>query len=92
MFKTGIVFSVALLALACSTAPPPAPSPQKPPPLGSIERVDPAFDQLVPKDAQLEKVAGGFTFIEGPLWRPSGALWFSDVAGNVVRQWFRTEA
>ena len=87
MFKTGIVFSVALLALACSTAPPPAPSPQKPPTLGSIERLDPAFDELVPKDAQLEKVAGGFTFIEGPLWRPSGALWFSDVAGNVVRQW-----
>ena len=87
MFKTRIVSAVALLAVACSTAPPPAPSPQKPAALGSIERLDPAFDELVPKDAQLEKVAGGFTFIEGPLWRPSGALWFSDVAGNVVRQW-----
>ena len=87
MFKTRIVSAVALLAVACSTAPPPAPSPQKPAALGSIERLDPAFDELVPKDAQLEKVAGGFTFTEGPLWRPSGALWFSDVAGNVVRQW-----
>ena len=29
----------------------------------------------------------GFTFIEGPLWRPPGVLWFSDVVGNVVRQW-----
>ena len=45
------------------------------------------MDELVPKDAQIEKLAGGFSFIEGPLWRPSQALWFSDVVGNVVRQW-----
>jgi gluconolactonase len=57
------------------------------PTIGSIQRLDPAFDALVPKDAQIEKLAGGFTFIEGPLWRPSNALWFSDVVGNVVRQW-----
>ena len=63
--------------------------PRKPaaPTIGSILRLDPAFDALVPKDAQIEKLAGGFTFIEGPLWRPSNALWFSDVVGNVVRQW-----
>jgi gluconolactonase len=53
----------------------------------TITRLDPSFDRLVPGDARIEKVAGGFTFIEGPLWRPSGALWFSDVVGNVVRQW-----
>ncbi len=53
----------------------------------TITRLDPAFDRLVPRDARVEKVAGGFTFTEGPLWRPSGALWFSDVVGNVVRQW-----
>jgi gluconolactonase len=56
----------------------------------TITRLDPAFDSLVPGDARVEKVAGGFTFIEGPLWRPSGALWFSDVVGNVVRQWSPT--
>jgi gluconolactonase len=54
---------------------------------GTIVRLDPALDDLVPKDAHIEKLAGGFTFIEGPLWRPSQALWFSDVVGNVVRQW-----
>ena len=53
----------------------------------SIIRLDPSFDALVPRDARIEKVAGGFTFTEGPLWRPSGVLWFSDVVGNVVRQW-----
>ena len=35
--------------------------------------------------AAIEKVAGGFKFTEGPLWRPDGTLWFSDVQGNVVR-------
>jgi gluconolactonase len=53
----------------------------------TILRLDPALDTLVPPHAAVEKVAGGFTFIEGPLWRPPGALWFSDVVGNVVRQW-----
>ena len=53
----------------------------------TITRLDPAFDRLVPRGARVEKVADGFTFTEGPLWRPSGALWFSDVVGNVVRQW-----
>jgi gluconolactonase len=53
----------------------------------TITRLQPEFDTLVAADARIEKVAGGFTFTEGPLWRPAGALWFSDVVGNVVRQW-----
>jgi len=54
---------------------------------GTIVRLDPAFDALVPKTAHIEKLAGGFQFAEGPLWFPAGYLWFSDVMGNVVRQW-----
>jgi len=53
----------------------------------SIIRLHPDFDALVPAGARVEKLSGGFTFTEGPLWRPSGVLWFSDVVGNVVRQW-----
>ncbi len=53
----------------------------------SFLRIDPAFNSLVPSGSQIEKIAGGFTFTEGPLWRPQGVLWFSDVIGNVVRQW-----
>src|SRR5215212_8659574 len=53
----------------------------------SIVRLDPALDALLPSDARVEKVADGFAFTEGPLWRPFGALWFSDVIGNVTRQW-----
>lgn len=75
--------------VGCSTAPPvqsPAVSPETPG-VGTIVRLDPALDALVPKEAKIEKLAGGFKFTEGPLWRPEGALWFSDVVGNVVRQW-----
>lgn len=58
------------------------------PAAGSVVRLDPAMDQIVPKDAAIEKLASGFQFIEGPLWRPKDqVLWFSDVVGNVVRQW-----
>ena len=42
----------------------------------------------MPRDAYIEKLAGGFGFTEGPVWRPEGPhLWFSDVGANVVRQW-----
>jgi gluconolactonase len=53
--------------------------------VGTLVRLDPAFDAIVSKDAIIEKVAGGFQFTEGPLWRSDGHLWFSDVTGNVVR-------
>ncbi len=73
-----IVFVCMLAALCSVRASAPAPA-------GKIIRLDPAFDALVPKDACIERVATGFTFTEGPLWRPQGTLWFSDVPGNVVR-------
>jgi len=53
-----------------------------------IRRVDPAFDQLVSPTAKIEKVAGGFQFVEGPVWyRKGGYLLFSDIPGNVIMQW-----
>jgi gluconolactonase len=85
--KSSWVISAALLTAACSKAPAPAPALEKAAAVGSITRLDAALDALVPKDAQIEKLAGGFTFTEGPLWRPNGVLWYSDVVGNVVRQW-----
>ena len=75
---------LALLLAGCSNAPAPAPV-KEIPQVGHIIRLDPAFDTLVPKDARIEKVATGFTFTEGPVWRPEGLLWFSDVPGNAVR-------
>jgi gluconolactonase len=58
---------------------------------GSIRRVDPRLDALVPADASIEKLADGFVFIEGPIWvRDESRLLFSDVRGNAIYQW--TEA
>lgn len=74
----------AALLAGCSSSPPSAPAADSHG-VGTIVRLDPAFDSLVPKDAVIEKVAGGFQFTEGPVWRPEGLLWFSDVTGNVVR-------
>src|ERR1700733_245867 len=54
----------------------------------TVRRVDPAFDKLVSPGAKVEKVAGGFQFVEGPVWyRPGGYLLFSDIPGNVIMQW-----
>jgi len=54
-------------------------------PLGKIVRLDPRFDLLVPRDAVLEKVAGGFAWVEGPVWdRKVGYLLFSDIPNNSV--------
>jgi gluconolactonase len=38
-------------------------------------------------EAQLEQVAGGFEFTEGPLWSPEGALLFSSPNTNVIYRW-----
>ena len=38
------------------------------PSMGTIERLDPRFDKLVPRDAVLEKLAEGFKWSEGPIW------------------------
>lgn len=81
------VSAFALVALICLTSVAQNSAPAKTSSVGTIERLDPAFDALVPNDAHLEKLADGFTFSEGPIWRRTGVLWFSDVVGNVVRQW-----
>jgi gluconolactonase len=59
---------------------------------GKIVRHDPALAAIVPPDARIEKLAGGFTFVEGPVWvrdgTPSGGyLLFSDPNENVIYRW-----
>jgi gluconolactonase len=54
----------------------------------TITSLDPRFDQLVPKDAKLEKIADGFTWVEGPVWHKQGGyLLFSDIPANAVYKW-----
>ncbi len=57
-------------------------------PIGSIERLDPRLDKLIPRDARLEKMAEGFNWAEGPVWVPKGKyLLFSDVPQNTIFKW-----
>ncbi|NBW96693.1 MAG: SMP-30/gluconolactonase/LRE family protein [Planctomycetia bacterium] len=64
------------------------------PTVGSIERLDPRLDALVPRDATIEVLATGFSWAEGPVWvaddrggLPPGSLLFSDVPENRVHRW-----
>jgi len=61
---------------------------------GTVVRVDPAFDALVPADAVIEKLADGYGFTEGPVWvrrgDPDPYLLFSDIPNNVIRKWSPT--
>lgn len=58
------------------------------PAIGSIERLAPELDALIPPDACIEKLVGGLEWAEGPVWdRKSGTLLFSDVPRNVVFEW-----
>src|SRR6266511_1310478 len=44
--------------------------------------------ELVDQEAQVEKLATGFTFTEGPIWNKAGGyLLFSDMPGDIRRRW-----
>ena len=43
---------------------------------------------LVSKNAEVEQVATGFAFTEGPIWNPKeNCLYFSDIPNDVRRRW-----
>ncbi|HEU5220214.1 MAG TPA: SMP-30/gluconolactonase/LRE family protein [Gemmatimonadales bacterium] len=53
-----------------------------------VDRKSEALDALVPRDAVMEKLAGGFGFVEGPVWVAEGNyLLFSDPNNNVIYRW-----
>jgi gluconolactonase len=57
-------------------------------PTATIERLDPRFDRLVPRDAKIEPVADGLDWVEGPVWRHhSTDLLFSNIPKNAVMRW-----
>ncbi len=53
-----------------------------------VTSLDPRFDHLVPKDVQVERIAEGFSWVEGPVWhKEERALLFSDIPANAVYRW-----
>ena len=61
--------------------------------IGRIDRFEPEVNELIPKDAKIEVLCGGFEWSEGPVWMPEsgnkygGFVLFSDIPNNVVMKW-----
>jgi gluconolactonase len=88
--KKGLAARAALVVCACCGLARQAAAQEKAafPTLGTIERLDPRFDKIVPPDARVERIADGFDWSEGPVWDRAGKfLLFSDVPLNTVFKW-----
>lgn len=60
------------------------------PTIGEVVRLDGRIDELIPKDAEIEVLASGFVWTEGPLWVPDdqgGHLLFCDIPRNSIYLW-----
>lgn len=56
--------------------------------IGTIERIDPALDSIISKDAKIEIIADSSDWSEGPLWiEDKKMLLFSDIPKNTVYKW-----
>jgi len=75
-------FRAALLAASLAVLC--VPSGAQPPAPPSIARLDPGLDAVIAPGTRIERIATGFSFTEGPMWR-GGRLWFSDVSGDKLR-------
>ena len=56
--------------------------------MSPLEARHPGLHDLVAPDAPIERVAGGFTFTEGPVWRGDHLL-FSDIPNKRIARWRR---
>jgi gluconolactonase len=56
--------------------------------MSPLEVHDPGLHDLVAPDAPIERIAGGLTFTEGPVWR-RGSLLFSDIPNKRIARWRR---
>lgn len=78
-----------MIALLC-TSPLSAQNTTNFPVLGEIIRLDPKFDELVPKDAKIEVLGSGFEWSEGPVWVGEAGkevVLFSDIPRNSIMKW-----
>ncbi|WNJ21605.1 SMP-30/gluconolactonase/LRE family protein [Pontibacter sp. G13] len=58
----------------------------------SVVRKSDALDALVPADAQVEILAEGFKWSEGPVWVPAlDAVLFTDVPNNKIHKWSESD-
>jgi gluconolactonase len=85
--RSVLVGAVALVATSAHAAMPgasAAPAAAEP----RIERMSAKFDRMVAPGAQVETIATGIRWAEGPVWVEAGRyLLFSDPPANIVRRW-----
>lgn len=51
---------------------------------GKVYKIENGFENIITPTTRIEKLADGFSFIEGPVWHPDGFLLFSDPNLNVI--------
>src|SRR5213593_4182979 len=56
--------------------------------MAPLETRDPRLHDLVAPDAPIDRIAGGLTFTEGPVWRGTSLL-FSDIPNKRIVRWRR---
>lgn len=74
--KRGMLRMIASVGLVLAALPLAAPAAAAP--AMAVERLDRGLDAVIAPGTKIERVATGFVFTEGPMWR-QGKLWFSDV-------------
>lgn len=91
-----IVLAIQIAATACNRPPdsasksasPVAGSESNPAPVMRVVSLDPRFEELVPADARIERLADGYQWTEGPVWnRAEGYLLFTNIPGNEIVKW-----
>lgn len=56
--------------------------------VGSVRRLSPEMDSIIAPGAEVEVLAEGFDWAEGPVWVEAGSyLLFTDVPRNVIWRW-----
>jgi gluconolactonase len=81
MNKTIITCFLLIMANACQVA-------KEQQSVGSIEAIDPAFNELVDMNTEIEVLSDGYEWTEGPVWVDAqNMLLFSDVPKNTVYKW-----
>ncbi|MEM6648547.1 MAG: SMP-30/gluconolactonase/LRE family protein [Bacteroidota bacterium] len=89
MSRLSLAIALVLLS-SCMTAESSteAPAAQAYATVGTVHRYDARMDALVPPGAELEVLAEGFAWSEGPVWVPDQQhLLFSDIPNNTVYAW-----
>ena len=95
LLPCGMLSALAMITMGCnaprsgetsSAAPSTTANTQEKLQFAPIERLDPDLDAIVPADARLERVAGGFKWTEGPIWIHAGYLLFAEIPSNSIRK------